>query len=400
MRLRWSFPGMLFRLRYSRNQFRTFPMIFSSEIHTASDARRFARWVLPWMVFDYIDGAAGEETGERLNRDAMRAIRLMPRVLNNVEKRSLAVNIFGETQSLPFGVSPMGMCNLSIPGADLMLARLAADRKIPLGVSTAASTSLEDIMHAADGRAWFQLYFSGDEAASVSLIDRARSAGYQTLVLTVDVPEVGRRPRELRRGFKMPFKIGVREFTDLALHPLWSIPTLLKGRPELANFGGDFGEFNRHASRAGADWDLLARIRDLWKGNLVVKGVLDPRDAVRMKDMGVDAVQVSSHGGRQLDAAPPPILALAKIRAAVGDGFPLFYDSGIRSGEDIVKAYAMGADFVLLGRPLLYAMAAGGERGLARLIDLFATETSIALAQLGLTDIADVDAGVIDSRPE
>ncbi len=374
-------------------------MIFSSDIHTCSDARRFARLILPWMVFDYIDGAAGEEVGERFNRAAMSDIKLMPRVLNNVEHRSLAVKVFGVEQALPFGVSPMGMCNLSIPGADYMLARIAADRKVPLGVSTAASTSLEDIAGVADGRAWFQLYFSGDEAASVSLIERAAAAGYETLVLTVDVPEVGRRPRELRRGFKMPFKIGVREFTDLALHPLWSIPTLIKGRPELANFGGDFGEFNRHASRAGADWDLLARIRDLWKGNLVVKGVLDPRDAVRMKEAGVDAVQVSSHGGRQLDAAPAPILALRKIRDAVGEDFPLFYDSGIRSGEDVLKAYAMGASYVFLGRPLLFAMAAGGERGLARLVDLFATETGIGLAQLGLTGMSGVNADVIDSRP-
>lgn len=372
-----------------------FRMIFSSEIHTSSDARRFARYILPWMVFDYIDGAAGEEEGERLNRQAMRDIRLMPRVLNNVEHRTMDVDVFGKTQRLPFGISPMGMCNLSAPGADLMLARLAADRGMPHCVSTAASTSLEDIAKVAHKQAWFQLYFSGDEAASISLIKRAEAAGYETLVLTVDVPEVGRRPRELRRGFKMPFKIGVRAFTDLALHPLWSLPTLFRGRPELANFGGDFGEFNRHASRAGADWDLLARLRDEWKGNLVIKGVLDPRDAVRMKEMGVDAVQVSSHGGRQLDAAPPPILALKKIRDAVGDDFPLFYDSGIRSGEDVVKAYAMGASYVFLGRPLLYAIAAGGERGLARLVDLFETETSIALAQLGLTTMRAVDSSVI-----
>lgn len=374
-------------------------MIFSDQIHTSSDARRYARLILPWMVFDYIDGAAGEEVGEKRNRDALRGIKLMPRVLNNVEHRSLKVDVFGKTQGLPFGIAPMGMCNLSAPGADLMLARLAADRAIPHGVSTAASTSLEDIMKEAGGQAWFQLYFSGDEKASVSLIQRAEAAGYETLVLTVDVPEVGRRPRELRRGFKMPFKIGVREFTDLALHPWWSLPTLMKGRPELANFGGDFGEFNRHASRAGADWSLLGRIRDLWKGNLVVKGVLDPRDAVRMKEAGVDAVQVSSHGGRQLDAAPAPILALRKIRDAVGDGFPLFYDTGIRSGEDVVKAYAMGASFVFLGRPLQFAIAAGGERGLARLVELYEAETSIALAQLGLTDINAVDAAAIDGVP-
>ena len=370
-------------------------MFINREIHTAADARRLAAKKLPWMVFDYIDGAAGEEVGEKLNRKAMQDLRLMPRVLNNVEQRRIKTTVFGRELGLPFGIAPMGMCNLSAPGADLMLARLAAKRQMPHGVSTAASTSLEDIMKVAGGEAWFQLYFSGDEASSVSLIKRARNAGYDTLVLTVDVPEVGRRPRELRRGFKMPFKIGVREFIDLALHPVWSISTLLAGRPQLANFGGDFGEFNRHASRAGADWDLLARIRDLWKGNLVVKGVLAPADAVRMQKMGVDAVQVSSHGGRQLDAAPLPFVMLGKIRDAVGPDFPLFYDSGIRSGEDVVKAYAMGADFVFIGRPLQFAIAAAGERGLSQLVDVIATETSITLAQLGLCDIAEVDGKVI-----
>lgn len=368
------------------------------DIHTAADARRLAAKRLPWMVFDYIDGAAGEEVGEKLNRKVMQDLRLMPRVLNNVEKRRLNVTVFGREMGLPFGIAPMGMCNLSAPGADLMLARMAAKRHVPHGVSTAASTSLEDIMRVADGHAWFQLYFSGDEASSVSLITRAENAGYETLVLTVDVPEVGRRPRELRRGFKMPFKIGVREFIDLALHPVWSISTLVAGRPKLANFGGDFGEFNRHASRAGADWDLLARIRDLWKGNLVVKGVLAPADAVRMQKMGVDAVQVSSHGGRQLDAAPPPFIMLNKIRDAVGPNFPLFYDSGIRGGEDVVKAYAMGADFVFIGRPLQFAIAAAGEHGLDQLVDVIATETSITLAQLGLCDIAEVGTQVIASE--
>ena len=167
------------------------------------------------------------------------------------------------------------------------------------------------------------------------------------------------------------------------------------GRPELANFGGKYGEFDRTASRAGADWDLLARLREKWQGHLVVKGVLSVEDAVKIKSYGIDAIQVSSHGGRQLESALPAITALARIRDAVGDDYPVFYDSGIRGGEDIVKAYAVGADFVLLGRPLLYAIAAGGEKGLAELTEVFRQEVSIALAQLGLVDIQSVSRGVI-----
>lgn len=376
---------------------RAIALKFMSSIHTSSDARTLARKCLPWMVFDYIDGAAGEGYGEQLNRDVIQAIRIQPRVLNNVEHRNIAVDVFGEQAALPFGISPMGMCNLSHPCADQWLAKLAADNRIPVGVSTAASTSLEDMINMAEGHAWFQLYFSGNEDSSNALIKRAEDAGYRTLVMTVDVPEVGRRPRELRRGFKMPFKIGPAQLLDFALHPRWSLNTLVSGKPELANFGGKFGEFERTASRAGADWTLLEKIRQSWSGKLVVKGVLSAPDAQKMKSMGIDAVQVSSHGGRQLDSAPPAIECLARIRAAVGRDYPLFFDSGLRSGEDIVKAYAMGADYVFMARPLLFAMAARGQNGLQQLTDVLSQETSIALAQLGICSMDEINNDMIVS---
>ncbi|MGB7204158.1 MAG: alpha-hydroxy acid oxidase [Anderseniella sp.] len=369
--------------------------MFDNTIHGYADARRIAQKKLPWMVFDYIDGAAGEGTGELIGLDALRAIRLLPRSLVNVEKRNTSVEIFNRRSERPFGISPMGMCNLAGPGTDKAFAHLAASHNMPVGVSTAASTSLEQMAEWSNGNAWFQLYFSGNEEASFKLLDRAKAAGYETLVLTVDVPEVGRRPRELRRGFKMPFRIGPSQFIDFALHPRWSIATLINGKPELANFGGKFGDFDRTSSRAGADWALLDRIRSKWNGNLVVKGVLNADDAVRMKKAGVDAIQVSSHGSRQLEAAPPPILALQKIRHAVGNSYPLFFDSGIRSGEDIVKAHAMGADFVLLGRAFSFAYAAGGRRGLEQMSDALVAEVSITLAQLGLRSMAEIDAKAI-----
>jgi len=369
-------------------------------IHTSEDARRLAQKRLPWLVFDYIDGAAGSGYSEALNRDCLQQIQLQPRILNNVEHRSLAVDVFGQEAQLPFGISPIGMCNLSSPHADRWLAEHAARYKVPCGVSTAASSSLENMADWSEGRAWFQLYFSGNEASSFALIDRARAANYKTLVITVDVPEVGRRPRELRRGFKMPFHMGPSQIMDFALHPRWSLTTLRHGRPQLANFGGQYGAFERTASRAGADWALLQRIRDAWQGNLVVKGVLHAEDAVKIKAMGVDAVQVSSHGGRQLDSGPPPIKCLQAIRQSVGSHYPLFFDSGLRTGEDIIKAYACGADFVFLARPLLYAMAAAGESGLSQLSDVIAQETSITLAQLGLTAMSDINDSVLVGRDQ
>lgn len=375
-------------------------MFFDTTIHSYEDARRIAKRRLPWMIFDYIDGAAGTGYGEQLNRDVLRAIRLQPRILRDVEHRSVSVPVFGRDAGLPFGIAPMGMCNLTSPSADRFLARLAAKHGVPVGVSTVASTSLEAMNEASEGNAWFQLYVSGAIEGSLGLLNRAEAAGYQTLVLTVDVPEVGRRPRELRHGFKMPFKLGPRQFLDFACHPFWSLPQLFKGAPKLANFGGTFGEFDRTSSRAGANWELLTKIRQKWKGNLVVKGVLSPQDALKLQTLGVDAIQVSNHGGRQLESAPPAILALQSIRRAVGPDFPLFFDSGVRSGEEIVKAHAMGANFVFMGRPFSFAIAAGGERGLHQMANLIAEETSITLAQLGLRHLREVTGEVLGELVE
>lgn len=357
----------------------------ANAIHCAEDARRLARRRLPWMVFDYIDGSAGQETGAARNRAALDRVTLRPRILKDVSQRTLATKLFGAPAERPFGIAPMGMCNLSAPGADLMLARLAARYKIPHGVSTVASTPMEKIIETAQGHAWFQLYFSGDGVGTFKLVERAKAAGFQTLVLTVDVPEVGRRPRELRHGFKMPFRIGPSQFIDFALHPRWSLSTLFHGKPQMANFDMDGYEFDRTETRANVTWDTLSRLRDMWHGKLVVKGVLDVEDAKTLARSGVDAIQVSSHGARQLDSAPAPIDMLAKIRAELGPEFPIFYDSGIRSGEDVLKALSQGADFTFVGRILQYAIAAAGEPGLTRMWDVLSDELSNAMAQIGAT---------------
>ncbi len=365
-----------------------------SHIHCATDARRIARRRLPRLVFDFVDGATGRETSARRNADAFDAIELNPRVLAPSAERTLATEILGQPFGRPFGISPMGMCNLVWPGADAMMARAARAHDIPLCVSSASSTTLEDMRDTAGANIWFQLYVQGAPEAAVGMAERAARAGYETLVLTVDVPQVSRRLRDLRNGFTLPFRIGPRQFLDFALHPRWSLATLRHGTPAPANFRGGTG-FDRNASRAGADWAFLDRLRAAWRGTLVIKGVLSAEDAVRIRDAGADAVWVSNHGGRQLDAAPAAITILPSIREAVGHNYPLIFDSGVRQGEDIVRALASGADFVMLGRPILYAIGAEGERGLHAFLDSLGTDLDIALAQLGLSDIRQVDRSVL-----
>jgi L-lactate dehydrogenase (cytochrome) len=369
----------------------------ASHIYAAEDAWRLAKRRLPWMIFDYIDGAAGNETGAARNRAALDAVTLRPRVLRNVDERDMTTQILGATAGRPFGIAPMGMCNLSRPGADLMLARLSARHKVPHGVSTVASTPLEEIYAVSEGNAWFQLYFSGNGEGTFKLAERAQNSGYKTLVLTVDVPEVGRRPRELRHGFKMPFRIGLRQTFDFAMHPRWSLSTLAAGKPQMANFEMPGFEFDRTESRARVDWDTLKRLRDAWSGNLVVKGVLDVEDALTLKDAGVDAIQVSSHGSRQLESAPCPITVLPQIRSALGPDFPLFFDSGLRSGEDSLKAMSLGADFTFFGRVLQFAIAAGGEAGLNRMWDVLTEQLSSAMAQTGVTSIPEFKTNSLDT---
>ncbi len=371
-----------------------------NKIFSASDARKFAKRRLPRIIFDFIDGSAGEERASALNVEMIEALRMMPRALVNVENRNHQKTLFDQTWNLPFGIAPMGMCDLTWPGADAMLARAAQQYGIPLVLSTMASSSIEKTAERAGEHAWFQLYVGQSEEVAYHLIERAETVGYTNLILTVDVPSIGSRPREERNGFQSPFRIGPKQFFDFALHPQWSLTTLKTGLPKLANVNVAGGkQFKRNEARGLVDWDFLARLRERWPGKLIVKGVLGCEDSVRIRDAGVDAVCVSNHGGRQLDSVPAAIQVLPQIRAAVGPDFPLLFDSGVRNGDGVIKALALGADFILIGRPFLYAMAADGYSGLQQMIELFRSQIDISLAQLGCRDINNIDSSYIIGDP-
>ena len=373
----------------------------SNKIYSIKEAIQLSKKRLPKLVFDFIDGASGDEKLSEINSLALDQIRLEPRVLRNVEKRSLKKKFFNYQFDYPFGFAPMGMTNLSWPGADTMLAKESAKNNIPTCVSMASTTTLEKMYELSEGHSWMQLYIFQDESFVMELLDRAEKTGYETVILTVDVPVLSRRTRDDKNGFAYPFKIGPKQFFDFATHPIWSLTTLLNGIPKPMNYvtskSGD-GIFKRKESRGTTDFETLKRVRNKWKGNLIVKGVMSPEDATKIKNAGADAIQVSNHGGRQLDSATAAINILPLIRKAVGDQFPLIFDSGIRSGGDIVRALAFGADYVMIGRPLMYAIGADGAQGLRKIIEIIKGELSTTLGLVGLTDINDITSEIIAQK--
>ena len=368
------------------------PTLFCTE-----DAVRKARRRLPRLAYDFIAGATGREIGKRLNREAIDAIRLQPRSLRPTTPRSLATDFLGTTWHRPFGIAPMGLCNLVHPRADQLLLDAAAEHNMPLCTSTAASTSLERTAEHASARPWFQLYVTGTTDDALALVDRAAAAGYETLVLTVDVPQASRRIRDQRNGLVLPFRWGLRQCVDIATHPRWAWSMWRAGAPRPANFDAT-APFDRQASRGACDAGFLDTLRQKWAGRLIVKGIMHPDDAVAVRDAGADAVWVSNHGARQLDAAVPAIEALPAIRQAVGEHCPIVFDSGLRNGEDIVKALASGADFCMLGRAWLFALGAGGGDALNRLVTLLSEDVDVVMAQLSVRTIDEIGPNVLASH--
>ena len=375
-------------------------IIPSKKIHSIEDARKLAKKRVPKLMFDFVDGASGDEKLCEINSAALDQIRLEPKVLRNVENRNLKKNLLGIDFNYPFGFAPMGMCNLTWPGADKMLAKESVENNIPICVSMASSTSLEEMYKLSQGHSWLQLYIFQDEDFVMELLERAQNTGYKIAILTVDVPIQFRRAKDDKNGFTVPFKIGPKQFFDFASHPRWSLTTLLSGIPRPMNYvtSKKGSKFVRSESREATDWESLKRIRNFWKGKLIIKGVMSPDDAVKIKEAGADAIQVSNHGGRQLESATSAINALPLIRKVLGKEFPIIFDSGIRSGSDIVRSLAFGADYAMIGRPLMYGMGADGAKGLRRILNIIKEELSTTLGLVGLNDINDISSEIIAEK--
>lgn len=355
------------------------------------DLRKRAQKRIPKFAFEYLDSATGRELGLKVNRAALDAIGFMPSVLCGRTKAELQTTLMGQTFDLPFGVAPVGMSGLMWAGAERMLAKAAVAHNIPFALSSVAVASPEDVAPYIGNNGWFQHYPVNSAELRRKMLPRIKAAGFHTLIITVDVPEESRRERQRRANLTVPPKADLRTLKEMASCPAWCLAHLREGvMPRMRFFDDYVPQRGRESfTHAGAlirgipDWDYLRELRQEWDGKLVVKGVLRSEDAVRMVGEGVDCIWVSNHSGRQFEAGPAVIDQLPKIREAVGPGVPLIYDSGVNWGLDIMRARALGADFIMIGRAFQYAVAAFGAKGIDHLVHILKSDITANMSQLG-----------------
>jgi L-lactate dehydrogenase (cytochrome) len=371
-----------------------------SRILSLEDLEPAARAFLPRPVFEFVSGGVESNASRADNRAAFAELGFVPRVLTDVSRRSQATSLFGRTYAAPFGLAPMGMSALAAYRGDLVLARAAAAANVPMIMSGSSLIPLEDV--AREGRtAWFQAYLPGEPERILALVDRVERAGFDTLLLTVDVAVSANRENNVRAGFSTPLRPNLRLAFDGLIRPRWLLGTaartlLRHGMPHFENSYATRGVpilarnvLRDFGARDHLDWSHLELIRRRWKGRLVVKGIMHKDDARRARETGADGIIVSNHGGRQLDGTVSPLRVLPEIAAVAGD-MPVMFDSGVRRGTDVLKALALGACFVFVGRPFLYAAAIGGEPGVRRGIDLLSQEIDRDMALLGINTLAEM----------
>ncbi len=366
------------------------------------DLRLLARRRAPRAVFDYTDGAAAEEISLRRSRQAYARIEFQPSVLRDVSTVDTSTTILGRPSALPLVFGPTGFTRMMHTDGESAVARVASDIGIPYALSTMGTTSIERLAEAApDGRRWFQLYLWRDREASRDFVVRAKEAGYEALVLTVDTPVAGPRLRDVRNGLTIPPSLSLRTMAEGALHPAWWLDLLTTEPLEFASlnrFEGTVADLVGKMFDPAATIGDLAWLRSVWDGPLVVKGIQTVADARAVVDAGADALIVSNHGGRQLDRSPTPLEVLPAVVDAVGDRAEVYVDGGILSGSDVVAAVALGARAALVGRAYLYGLMAGGERGVRRAAEILTDEVAGTLALLGVTRAADLDRAHVRLR--
>ncbi len=371
------------------------------------DLRRMARRRLPRAIFDFFDGGAEDESTLRENRAAFERVRLLAKVLVDVASVDTKTDFWGRESALPLAIAPTGGISAGRAGAELALARAAKAFGVPFTLATPAAFTIERVAEEVGGRLWFQLYAVRQREFREKLVLRAKNSGYEALLVTVDLPVSGKRERDPRNGFRTPYKPNWRNSRDVLLKPAWLLEILRHGLPGMANFEGyafstpkgtDIATAVGQEMDPALDWKAVQRLRELWPGKLLLKGVERADDAERAAAIGCDGVVVSNHGGRQLDGAAPTLEALPDVAKAVGSRMTVLLDGGVRRGVDIVKARALGAHGVLTGRATLFGAMAGGEAGARRALEILQSELERAMRLCGVPSVAEIGPDLIVRR--
>lgn len=375
-------------------------MDYDTRLPGVDDLKRRARRRIPSFAFDYLEAGIDGEVGKRRNREAFDGVRLRPRYLRDVSTADIDLTVFGKRYSMPLGVAPVGLGNMMWPQAERVLAAAAQQANIPYVLSTFSTTDLGEIAQTAPDVCWFQLYVPRAPAALKDLLARVKEAGFHVLVVTVDIPVGAKRNRELKNGLKLPFSFTWSIVWQSMIHPRWALANLRHGRPDFVNVqryrsgpNSGLAEFITNFSAPGVSQEHLRTIRKLWRGPLVVKGVQHPQDALDAMNLGADGLILSNHGGRQLDGAPPSLESLRQLPEEARRGMTVMLDSGVRTGLDVVRTKALGAQMAFSGRSFFYGVAALGAKGGRQVIGIYRDEITRTLQQLGCPSFEALDGG-------
>jgi L-lactate dehydrogenase (cytochrome) len=369
------------------------------------DLRQVARRKVPRAFFEYADAGSYSQDTLRANREDLERIRLRQRVLVDVSERDLSTSILGEKAALPLALAPIGLCGMQHGDGEILACRAAQAAGIPFTLSTMSICSIEDVAEAVEKPFWFQLYVMRDRGFIRALIERAAAARCSALVLTVDLQVLGQRHCDVRNGMTVPPRITLANIVDIASKPGWAVSILQGKRKTFGNLAGHVRGMENVTSLAQwtatqfdptLSWKDVEWVRGLWPGKLILKGILDIEDAKTAAKTGASALVVSNHGGRQLDGAPSSISALPKIADAVGSQIEVMFDGGIRTGQDVLRALALGARSCMIGRSYIYGLGAGGEEGVARAITILTAELDVSMALTGTRTLREIDRRVVE----
>ena len=374
-------------------------------ITCSEDLRQLAMRRAPRAIFDYVDRGSYDEATLRANRAELDALKLRQRVMVDVDRRSLASTMLGQPVTMPVGLAPTGLTGILHADGEILAARAAQAFGVPFTLSTVSICSIEDVRAAVPQPFWFQLYVMRDRDFAASLIERAKAAQCSALMLTADLQIQGQRHRDIKNGLTVPPKLTLANAIDVLAKPRWALGMLRTPRRNFGNLAGfipgggtglaTLSQWISSQFDPTLSWKDVAWVRSLWPGKLIVKGILDPDDARAAVDAGADAVVVSNHGGRQLDGAPSSIQVLPQVVAAIGGRCEVWFDSGVRSGQDVLRALALGAQATLIGKAFLYGLGAMGERGVAAALELIRKELDVSMALTGTRDVRDIDRRVL-----